>query len=248
MHYQEKIKLLVDLVRKSGKTVVLTGAGVSTESGIPDFRSKDEGLWNKYKPEEVASIEALKRDPETFYKLNNKWWRNCLQAKPNQTHYALAQLEKMGWILGVITQNIDGLHQQAGSERVWEVHGHLRNCRCIKCQEKYEIDRLQGHYRCDTCDGLLRPNVVLFGDAMSEDYFTAEKVMAGCQLLLVVGSSLQVYPVAGLPFMARQVAVINRDPTPWDGEAVVAINKVSGKVLADILELLGQEKGPYYLG
>ncbi|MBO8137616.1 MAG: NAD-dependent deacylase [Desulfotomaculum sp.] len=247
MQYRESIKLLVDLIKGSSKIIVLTGAGASTESGIPDFRSRNTGLWNKYKPEEVASVDALKKDPETFYKLNLQWWQGCLKAQPNRTHYALAELEKRGWLLGVITQNIDGLHQKAGSQRVWEVHGHLRSCRCTQCKKEYDINRLTENYWCDSCGSLLRPNVVLFGDPMPEDYYTAEKVMSGCQLLLVVGSSLQVYPVAGLPYMARQVAVINRDPTPWDESAAVVFNQTSSRVLNDVLELLKDETGPYYV-
>lgn len=245
MDYQKKIERLIKLVKDAHKTVVLTGAGASTESGIPDFRSKKSGLWNKYTPEEVCSIKALKKNPRKFYELNLKWWQECIKAKPNKTHYSLAQLEKTGWILGVITQNIDGLHQRAGSRRVWEVHGHLRTCHCFNCNNEYDIKRLSQSYRCD-CGGLLRPDVVLFGDAMSEDYYVAEQVMSGCQLLLVVGSSLQVYPVANLPQFARQVVIINHECTPWDDRAELVFNQDSGAVLSKLVECLGESCGPYF--
>ncbi|MBM7854818.1 NAD-dependent deacetylase [Desulfohalotomaculum tongense] len=248
LDYRDKIELLVKLIKNSAKTVALTGAGVSTESGIPDFRSRDSGLWNKFRPEEVASIDALKRDPDTFYKYNFKWWQGCLQAQPNETHKALAEMEKKGWLFGVITQNIDGLHQRAGSQKVWEVHGHLRSCRCMKCKKEYDMERLAENYWCHHCGGLLRPNVVLFGDPMPEDYYTAEKVMTGCQLLLVIGSSLQVYPVAGLPYLSRQVAIINYDPTPWDDNAQVVFHHSSSEVLAEVVKQLGDSTGPYFVG
>ncbi|WP_031516014.1 SIR2 family NAD-dependent protein deacylase [Desulfofalx alkaliphila] len=246
MDYSRRLDKLAQLIRESTKTLALTGAGVSTESGIPDFRSKEKGLWNRFDPEEVASIGALERDPAEFYRNNLKWWELCLQAQPNEAHRSLAQLERKGWLLGVITQNIDGLHQKAGSKRVWEVHGHLRTCRCMKCKKTDQMDRLKESYHCAACGGLLRPSVVLFGDSMSNDYYNAEKVMSGCQLLLVVGSSLQVYPVAGLPYMARQVVIINRQPTPWDSQARLVINQSAGLVLSDLVEILGDEKGPYY--
>ncbi|MEG6614971.1 NAD-dependent deacylase [Peptococcaceae bacterium 1198_IL3148] len=243
MNYREKIEHLVSLVKISNKTLVLTGAGASTESGIPDFRSQKKGLWQKYNPEEVASLNALKRDPAKFYQLNMQWWRRCIEAQPNATHYGLAQLEKMGWLLGVITQNIDGLHQRAGSKRVWEVHGHLRTCRCFKCGRGYAFSQLESGYICH-CGGVLRPDVVLFGDAMPKDYATAEKVMSGCQLLLVVGSSLQVYPVANLPQFARRLVIINHDPTPWDDRADLVLRESSGQVLGDVLANLDDEQGP----
>lgn len=242
--YRQNIVQLAQLIKKSKRTLVLTGAGASTESGIPDFRSSKSGLWEKYNPQEVASIDALKRNPEEFYRLNLQWWEECLQAKPNRTHYALAQLEKMGFLLGVITQNIDGLHQKAGSQRVWEVHGHLRHCQCLECRRPYDMERLKENIYCD-CGGLLRPSVVLFGDSMAWDYFAAEKAMSGCQLLLVVGSSMQVYPVAGLAYMARKVVIINHDPTPWDEEAVLVFRQSAGQVLTDVLQQLEGQRGVF---
>ncbi|AEF93859.1 NAD-dependent deacetylase [Desulfotomaculum nigrificans CO-1-SRB] len=247
LSYQARVHHLVQLIKESGKTVALTGAGASTESGIPDFRSQDSGLWNQVDPQKSVSIRALKKDPQSFYRFNFQWWDVCLQAKPNACHHSLARLEEQGWLLGVITQNIDGLHQRAGSQRVWEVHGHLRSCHCLHCGRMFDLARLKVEYHC-TCGGLLRPDVVLFGDAMPEDYYTAEQVLSGCQLLLVIGSSLQVQPVAGLPRLARRVVIINHDPTPWDESAELVFRESAGQVLADVVKQLGNNTGPYYTG
>lgn len=246
LQYQDRINKLTELIKAAGKVLALTGAGISTESGIPDFRSKDTGLWHRYDPQEVASIRALKKDPQSFYALNFQWWDSCLRARPNKAHLALAQLEAMGWLLGTITQNIDGLHQQAGSQRVWEVHGHLRECSCLVCQHNYSLEQLRQDFHCPNCGGLLRPQVVLFGDRMSEDYFKAEKVMSGCQLLLVIGSSLQVQPVASLPYLSRQVVIINKESTVWDEQAQLIFHEPASKVLRDLVSSLGESTGPYY--
>lgn len=227
--------------------MALTGAGVSTESGIPDFRSRNTGLWNQFDPEEVASIQALKRNPESFYRFNLRWWKGCLGAKPNAAHYTLADLERTGWLLGVITQNIDGLHQAAGSTRIWEVHGNLRSCFCLSCRKEYKMTHLYQGFYCN-CGGLLRPNVVLFGDPMPQAYFVAEKVLSGCQLLLVVGSSLQVQPVASLPDLSRQVVIINKEPTPWDMAAALVFREPASQVLRDLANGLKNLHGPYIQG
>ncbi|GAB6180628.1 NAD-dependent deacylase [Desulfotomaculum defluvii] len=246
LKYLDRIQRLSELIKTTGKVLALSGAGISTESGIPDFRSKDTGLWNQYEPQKVASIQALKKDPKSFYDLNFKWWNVCLRAKPNQAHVALAQLEEMGWLLGTITQNIDGLHQQAGSQRVWEVHGHLRGCSCLNCKDDYDLEQLFQNYYCPHCGGLLRPHVVLFGDTMSVDYFMAEKVMSGCQLLLVIGSSLQVQPVASLPYLSRQIVIINKEPTAWDNHATLVFHESASKVLWDLVSIMKKQTGPYY--
>lgn len=244
--YREKIAALAGLVRSHSPCFVLSGAGISTESGIPDFRSPGTGLWSKIDPVSAASLSAFRRDPASFYNLNLKRWRDIEGAAPNDAHMALALLEREGLIVGVITQNVDGLHQKAGSRRVWEVHGHLRSCRCTDCGESYPADILYLLYDrgenpplCPECKGTLRPGVVLFEDSMSEDYYKAEKALSGCQLLLVAGSSLQVFPVAGLPQYARRLAIINRDPTPWDERADLVINQPLGKVFGDLLVALG---------
>nr|WP_048818028.1 NAD-dependent deacylase [Desulforamulus hydrothermalis] len=246
MDYRVKIHRLISLIHQAGKVLALTGAGISTESGIPDFRSRNGGLWVRFDPAEIASVQALKRDPATFYRFHLPWWQTCLKAAPNVGHKALAQLEKAGWLLGVITQNIDGLHQAAGSQRVWEVHGHLRNCHCLGCGQIYELKQLYQSFFCTQCGNLLRPQVVLFGDPMPPDYFTAEKVLSGCQLLLIIGSSMQVQPVANLPALARQVVIVNREATPWDDYAELVFHESAGQVLKDLVAGLQGKTGPYF--
>ncbi|HPU35618.1 MAG TPA: NAD-dependent deacylase [Bacillota bacterium] len=248
MYYQQKILALANMLRNSNRTFALTGAGISTESGIPDFRSPGTGLWTKHDPIKVATVSALLRDPATFYRINLERWIDFTKAKPNAAHYALARLERDGLLAGVITQNIDGLHLAAGSQKVWEVHGHLRTCHCLHCGESYSFDHLASQYRagtvppvCDRCRGVLRPDVVLFEDPMGEDFLHATRAMTGCNLLLVIGSSLQVYPVASLPERARQLVIINEGQTPWDQRANLVINGKAGQVMTDLLAALDKE-------
>lgn len=245
MDYKEKIDILAELLQKSSRTFALTGAGISTESGIPDYRSAGTGLWYKFDPMKVASASSLRRDPAGFYNNNLKRWVFFSDAKPNAAHYALADLEKKGYLVGVITQNIDGLHLKAGSQRVWEVHGHLRTCHCFDCKKSFSFAELVKQFdagtnppRCDQCGGVLRPDIVLFEDSMGDDYLQATQVLSGCRLLIVVGSSLQVYPVASLPEYARQLVIINNDETPWDNRANLVINEKSGQVFTDLLAAL----------
>ncbi|MFA4886230.1 MAG: NAD-dependent deacylase [Desulfotomaculaceae bacterium] len=245
MNYDEKIDLLAKLLKKSAHTLALTGAGISTESGIPDFRSPGTGLWTKFDPVKVATVSALKRDPATFYTINLDRWTRYSGARPNAAHQALARLEQERLLYGVITQNIDGLHRKAGSKTVWEVHGHLRTCHCMDCKKSYPLDFLVDQFnsgtnppRCQKCGGVLRLDVVLFEDPLGEDFFHATQAMTSCQLLVVVGSSLQVYPVAALPERARQLAIINKEPTPWDERADLVIHEKAGQVLTDVLAAL----------
>ncbi|NPV73079.1 MAG: NAD-dependent deacylase [Pelotomaculum sp.] len=245
MNYGEKIACLADLLKTSTRTFALTGAGISTESGIPDFRSPGTGLWTRLDPVKVATVSALRRDPAAFYRANLDLLSKCAGAEPNAAHYALASLERKGLLAGVITQNIDGLHRRAGSQKVWEVHGHLRTCHCMECRRSYPFGYLLEQFnagtnppRCGSCNGVLRPDVVLFEDPMGDDFYRAYRALSGCQLLMAIGSSLQVYPVASLPELAGQLVIINREPTPWDGRAVLVINEKIGKVLTDTLKAL----------
>jgi len=242
MTYWDKVHKVAELLRLPGPNFALTGAGVSTESGIPDFRSAGTGLWENRDPINTASVAALRRDPADFYKNNFFLFTKCNGAQPNAAHLGIARLEKLGYLVGVITQNVDGLHQKAGSRRVWEVHGHLRSCHCLSCKESYPFSELSGQFSgginppiCKKCGGVLRPDVVLFGDPMSEDYYNSVMALTGCQLMLVAGSSLQVHPVAALPEYARRLVIINRDPTSWDEVAEVVINESVGKVFNDLL-------------
>ena len=245
MVYEQKIVSLIEMLKNSSRTFALTGAGISTESGIPDFRSSGTGLWTKHDPIKVASVSALLRDPAAFYEINLEHWTRFTETRPNAAHYALARLERVGLLAGVITQNIDGLHLAAGSQKVWEVHGHLRTCHCLDCLQSYSFEHLVSQYRagtnpplCDKCRGVLRLDVVLFEDPMGEDFLHATRALIGCRLLVVVGSSLQVYPVASLPEQARQLVIINEGNTPWDHRADLVINEKAGRVMTDVLSAL----------
>ena len=249
MNYEDKISLLAEYLKAPGPNYAFTGAGVSTESGIPDFRSPGTGLWEKVDPMKAASVSALHNNPAGFYDFFVGVYETVKDAKPNAAHLALARLEQAGMIAGVITQNIDGLHHAAGSKQVWEVHGHMRSCHCMSCKKSYSMEFLLEQYyagtnppRCSQCNGMLRPETVLFGDPMGEDFQGAYRAMFDCQLLVVVGSSLQVYPAASLPEWAKKLVIINRDPTPWDRRADLVINeKLAGQVFNDLMRSLGLE-------
>jgi len=200
-------------------------------------------------PARVASAEALERDPVFFFRMNLPRWSRIHEARPNAGHLALARLEQAGLIQGVVTQNVDGLHTKAGSHRVYEVHGHLRTGHCLGCGCSFPFAEMWKQFqqgsvppRCG-CGGMIRPDVVLFGDPMSEDYYAAERELANCDLLLVVGTSLQVYPVASLPRYARRLVILNLMPTPYDEQAEVVIREPIGRAMTDLLEALwGQER------
>ncbi|MDQ0287017.1 NAD-dependent deacetylase [Desulfofundulus luciae] len=245
MSYEKDIERIATLLRWSGKTLALTGAGISTESGIPDYRSPGTGRWTKENPMEVASVEALYRDPEAYYRRAIPRWLTWADCEPNAGHHALVRLEEMGYLAGVITQNVDSLHKRAGSKQVWEVHGHLRTFYCLRCRHEETFDQVVEQFNagtvppcCPACGGLVRPVAVLFGDQMHPDYFAALEALAGCQLLLVIGTSLQVYPVADLPGRVPRFVIINRDPTPWDDRAEVVVRESIGRVLTDVVNLL----------
>lgn len=243
------VEKLAELIREANYMVALTGAGASTESGLPDFRSA-EGLWRRQDPQKVATIEVFRRDPLNFYQFYS--WR-LLQlgnAEPNPVHYSLAKMEKAGYLKALITQNVDGLHQQAGSERVFEVHGNIREARCSRCGDiqssevlKVKVETMEDAPRC-RCGGLLRPNVVLFGEALPQRELNhAIEESSSCDFMLVVGTSLQVGPVNMLPEIALdnggKVAIINRDPTPLDHAAALVLRETAGPLLAETCRLLG---------
>jgi len=244
------------VLRQSGAVVVLTGAGVSTESGLPDFRSPG-GLWAGVDPARVASVSAFRRDPAAFYAFYRTRLETLGRAAPNPAHLAIARLEARGIVRMVITQNVDGLHLRAGSREVVEVHGNLREARCAECGGLAPIAEmvapLEGGVlpRCAECGGLLRPNVVLFEELLPADaYSRADEACRTCGALLVVGSSLSVYPVAEMPgLVARRGAplvIVNREPTPYDAEARVVLRGAAGVVLPQLLaavEAAGEELG-----
>lgn len=244
----EDIHAAARMLGASRWAVVLTGAGVSTESGLPDFRSPG-GVWTTVDPARVASLSAFRADPDTFYHFYKTRLSQLGRAAPNPAHHAIARLEAQGIVKLVITQNVDGLHQRAGSREVVEVHGNLREARCAECEVVVSIAEMVAALeagarpRCRRCGGLLRPNVVLFEELLPADaYLRAEEACRRCDTLLVVGSSLEVYPVADLPRLAlRQGArllIVNRDPTPYDEAAHLVLRGAAGEILPAVVRAL----------
>jgi NAD-dependent protein deacetylase/lipoamidase len=233
------------MIVESQPCVVLTGAGVSTESGIPDFRSRT-GIWTQYDPMEYATIDAFRRDPAKVWDFYAKRLAVLAEAKPNAAHRALAELERRGLVEAVITQNVDRLHQEAGSKRVIEVHGSIRSASCLECghREEYEqVLELGPVPACAECGAVLKPDVVMFGELLPDGLMEeASELVGGAGLLLVVGSSLEVYPVAALPEEALQagagLAIVNRGPTPYDRRADLKIDASAGETLAEALAAL----------
>ena len=236
------IKRASHMIRKSSKTFVLTGAGISTESGIPDFRSPNTGLWENIDPMEALSTTVLYNYPKKFYSQGYKILLDMTDAKPNRAHYVLAEMERMGFISGIITQNIDNLHQKSGSQYVLEVHGNTREGSCINCGKKVDLDVLTEKVnnneippRCDNCHGILRPDVIMFGDMLPEDFNIALEEVENSDLLIVIGSSLVVAPVNYLPQMAKKLIIINSDSTAMDFCADLIINESASAALEAML-------------
>ena len=233
---EDKIQELKQLVSKSNNIVFFGGAGVSTESGIPDFRSKD-GLYNQkydYPPEEILSHTFFIKHTDEFYKFY-KDKMNSLKYEPNITHIKLAQLEKNGKLKSIITQNIDGLHQKAGSKNVYELHGSVLRNYCIKCHEFYTAEYIFNNIgipKC-SCGGIIKPDVVLYEENLNETTL-ANSILAikNADLLIVAGTSLTVYPASGLInyFKGKNLVLINRDSTPFDNIADLVINESLGEV------------------
>jgi NAD-dependent deacetylase len=230
---------LAALILEAQPCVVLTGAGVSTESGIPDFRSLT-GLWAKYDPMEYATIDAFRRDPVKVWDFYAKRLAVLAEAQPNGAHHALAELERLGLVDAVVTQNVDRLHHAAGSRRVIEVHGSIRSASCPACGHREEFDRvveLLPVPGCVECGAVLKPDVVMFGELLPLGAIEeASRLALNARLLLVVGSSLEVYPVAGLPEDTLQaggrLAIVNRGPTPYDRRADLKIDAAAADTLA----------------
>ena len=224
--------------------VVLTGAGISTESGIPDFRSPT-GIWAEVDPLEVASIQAFKRDPERVWGFYRARIGVLLEAEPNQGHLALAELERRGLAQAIVTQNIDTLHSRAGSRDVIEVHGSIRAATCLDCRWTEELAGVLAQLEertaplCVHCGEILKPGVTLFGELLpSAAIERATDLARGAALMLVVGSTLEVWPVAGLPLEARSFAVVNRGPTALDRRAELKIDGDAGATLTAVVNAL----------
>ncbi|MDD6571730.1 MAG: NAD-dependent protein deacylase [Thermoflexaceae bacterium] len=233
---EDKIREFVDIVNASDNIVFFGGAGVSTESGIPDFRSTD-GLYNmkyKYPPETILSHSFYLREPEEFY----RFYRDKMiyrDAKPSVTHMVLARLEQEGKLKAVITQNIDGLHQMAGSRNVIELHGTIHKNHCTRCQKFYGLDAItesEGIPRC-SCSGMIKPDVVLYEEGLNDhDITSAVKYIREADVLIVGGTSLGVYPAAGLIdyYNGNKLILVNKSETPYDRRADLLINDSLGKV------------------
>lgn len=237
------------LLQRSRHAVALTGAGISTPSGIPDFRSPGTGLWSRVDPMEAASIQAFMRRPAAFYEWFAESALSMAAARPNPAHLALAELERRGILRAVITQNIDGLHQQAGSKRVLELHGNARTASCIRCGRKTDTMPLLEQFSRDRqvphcpCGGVFKPDVVLFGEMLPHDVLLAAHAEASrCDLFLVVGSSLVVTPAADLPWPAIErnapLIVCNRDSTWADRYAAVVLRDDVAVSLPALLEAI----------
>lgn len=241
---EQEARQLADLIRGSARTVVLTGAGISTESGIPDFRTPGSGLWTKVDPMEILSVTAMRTSPKRFYEFKIGLWRSLSAAQPNPAHFALAELEALSAIRCVITQNIDSLHQRAGSKNVLEVHGHMRTGRCLSCGKHLPFQTLAEQVEAGDCPphcecgGILRPDVVLFEDMLTDDFEKAVQEAIQCDLMLVVGSSLEVSPANSLPQYARRVAILNLGPTQMDRGACWRSRAKAGELLPLVVDEL----------
>lgn len=238
------------ILRSARRVVALTGAGVSTPSGIPDFRSPEYGLWQQVDPLAVASRWGFEQHPDRFYAWIRPLAAALAAARPNTAHYAMAALEREGVVRTVITQNVDGLHQAAGSQGVLEIHGHLREVVCLRCDGRERAENLVLRFR-DTgqvprceCGGVMKPNVVLFGDSLLPGATrAAENAIADGDVMLVVGSSLAVIPAGDWPgrmiAQGGELIVVNRTPTPWDDRARVVVRGDASELLPAIARELG---------
>jgi NAD-dependent deacetylase len=241
------VERLAELIGEARCAVALTGAGISVPSGIPDFRSPGTGMWEKVDPMEVAHIDAFRSDPARFWSFYGRRFASLRDKEPNGAHQALVELERRGLVEAVVTQNIDQLHRKAGTGTLIEVHGTIATSSCLACGAGFELEEVRdrlaadesGVPRCD-CGEPLKPDVVLFGELLPEAALARAQALAvEADLLLCVGSSLEVYPVAQLPAIALQtgarLALVTQGPTPYDGDAVV---KLDGDVEAELQALV----------
>ncbi len=244
---REGVERLAELIRAAPSVVALTGAGISVPSGIPDFRTPGTGLWEKVDPMEVAHIGVFRKDPGRFWRFYGQRFATLGAKEPNGAHAALVELERRGALDAVITQNIDMLHRKAGTCELVEVHGSIATSSCLACGSSFPLDaareRVEGSVdgipRCD-CGEPLKPDVVLFGELLPEAaMLRAFDLAARADLMLCVGSSLEVHPAAGLPALTLntggEIAIVTQGPTPYDSEATV---KLDGDVVAELEALL----------
>lgn len=246
------VETLAEALSNARSAVVLTGAGVSVPSGIPDFRTPQTGMWANVDPMEVAHIDVFNNDPERFWSFYGERFASLGDKRPNKAHEAIVELERRGLIDAVITQNIDRLHHAAGTEDLIEVHGSIEQSRCLSCGTSYELEWVRsqaeehGVPRCEACPAAppLKPNVVLFGEMLPEDAIQRSfELAAAADVLIAIGSSLVVHPVAGLPSITLrsggELAVITNGPTPFDSDAFVKLEGDVEDELVALIEALG---------
>ncbi len=230
--------LLAEWLLSSNYTVVFTGAGMSTESGLPDFRSNHSGLWKKKDPSKIASITALNKNVEEFMEFYRERVIGVKEFGPHEGHFILARWEKQGIIHSIITQNVDGFHQEAGSKRVAELHGTLQKVRCQSCGKEYTSETyVNKKFYCD-CGGVLRPNIVLFGEMLPQDAFQfAQEEAEKAELFIVLGSSLTVTPANQFPLIAKEkgakLVIVNLEPTNLD---IYADEVIHGEKIGELLK------------
>ncbi len=246
----QDVERLAELLGRSRRAVALTGAGVSVPSGIPDFRTPETGLWAKVDPMEVAHISVFEGDPERFWSYYRPRFQSLGDKEPNRAHEALAELERRGLIEGVITQNIDRLHRAAGSENVIEVHGSIGSSSCMACEAAFGLDEVdalfdeRGVAICSDCGGAVKPDVVLFGEMLPlEAIDRATQLAEDADLMLCVGSSLAVHPVAGLPHLTLEaggrLAIVTKGETPYDDDAELKLDGEVDEELSALVAALG---------
>ncbi|MEN8242857.1 MAG: NAD-dependent deacylase [Chloroflexota bacterium] len=240
------------LFSESSYPIALTGAGISTPSGIPDFRSTKDGLWEKFNPMEVASLSAFRVRPEKFFEWFRPLTKTIIEAQPNPAHSALAEMAGIGKLNEIITQNIDGLHQKAGSKDVLEVHGTLNSLTCVSCYTTHNTDQfVEGFIQdgliphCTKCGSILKPDAILFEEQLPRRTWVAvEEAVRNCDLMLVAGSSLEVFPVARLPYDAithgAKLIVVNNEPTYIDPRAEIVINLDVAEALPAIMDQMNK--------
>ncbi len=249
------LKKASELISEASYCIALTGAGISTPSGIPDFRSPGSGIWTKYSPMEVASLSAFRYHPDRFYDWMRPFVNSLFQADPNPAHTALAELEENNYLQAIITQNIDALHQKAGSRKVIEVHGTYQTLTCLGCYQQIKATReiLTSFVEdfttptCPDCGNLLKPDIILYEEQLPvEKWKSAREEIMACDLLLILGSSLTVAPVSDLPYSAlangADIIILNYTQTHLDNQAVVAIHGDLAELLPTITNKVPHEK------
>ncbi len=249
-----QISQAAQLITDSQRSFAFTGAGISTESGIPDFRSEDSGLWENVDPLTVASIYGFRRNPQAFYDWVYDLAHTTFDAQPNAAHLALADLERRGRLKGIITQNIDGLHTRAGSHVVHELHGHMRSATCISCFTRTDGQHVMDQFladrhlpTCEHCGGVLKPDVILFGEQLPiRPLQAAQEAARRAQVMIVIGSSLEVAPASELPTLAKRsgakLIIINLASTHMDAAADIVIRGRAAKILPQIVQRMEVSK------